>query len=107
MTITSTQTESQVRNVAVGRYLATGTAVAFDITTGFKPRYVRVVNVDDRTMMEWYEGMTDAHAIQTAADNARTILTALGITPLADGFTIGLDAVVNVQNKQLSWMAIG
>lgn len=104
---TSTQTESQVRNVAVGRYLSTETAAAFNLTTGFKPRYVRVSNVTDGTMMEWYEGMTDAHAIQTAADNARTILEALGITPLGGGFTVGLDAVVNVQSKQLSWMAIG
>ncbi len=45
MPLTSTQSNHHIRNEAVGRYLDTGTAAAFKITTGLQPRYVRVVNV--------------------------------------------------------------
>lgn len=107
MTVTSTQTHHQVRNVAVGRYLDDGTAAAFSIVCGFRPRYVVVLNVDDRTQLEWYEGMADASALKTVAAGTRTKITTLGITDNADGFTVGLDTDVNVTNKQLSWVAIG
>ena len=107
MAITSTQSEHEVRNVAVGRYLTSSAAAAFDITTGFKPRYVKVVNTTDRTMLEWFEGMGDAAAIKTTVANARTIIATLGITQLVNGFTVGLDLNVNVINKQISWVAMG
>lgn len=107
MTITSTQSEHQVRNIAVGRYLTDGTAAAFNITTGFKPRYVRVSNVTSRDMNEWFEGMADASAVHTVAAGTRTLITTLGITPLDYGFTVGLDTDVNVTSEQISWMAIG
>lgn len=107
--ITSTQSKvpASVVNVAVGRYKDTDTAAAFDITTGFKPRYVRVVNVDDRETIEWFEGMADASALKTQAAGTQTLATSLGITPLANGFTVGLDTLVNVTSKQISWIAIG
>ena len=107
MTITSTQTESQIRNVAVGRYLSDGTAAAFSITTGFKPRYVCVENVTAGEKIEWFEGMTDDYALKTIAAGTRTLATSLGITPLANGFTVGLDTLVNVTSEQISWIAIG
>jgi len=107
MAATSTQSQHHVRNVAVGRYLEDDTAVEFDIECGFKPRYVCVINVTDREMIEWYEGMADASALYQAAAGTRTLITTLGITPLTDGFTVGLQLNVNVVNKQLSWIAIG
>lgn len=106
-TITSTQTEQAVRNVAVGRYISDTTAGAFNITCGFKPRYVCVENVTAREKIEWFEGMTDAYAIKTIAAGTRTLATSLGITPLAGGFTVGLDTLVNVTSEQISWIAIG
>jgi len=109
MTITSTQTKhpASVNNVAVGRYLTDGTAAAYNINTGFKPRYVRVINLTDRNENEWLEGMADASALHTIADGTRTLTTTLGITPLDNGFTVGLDTDVNVTAKQISWIAIG
>lgn len=109
MAITSTQSmhPGSVSNVAVGRYLDTGTAAAFTITTGFKPRYVRVENLTDRNGYEWFEGMADAAALKTVAAGTKTLLTTLGITVSANGFTVGLDTDVNVSSKQLSWIAIG
>ncbi len=109
MTVTSTQSKApaSVNNVAVGRYVSTATAAAFKITTGFQPRYVKVVNQDDRIEEEWYEGMTAAYAVKKMSTGTATLSTSLGITVAADGFTIGLDTDINVTDAQLSWIAIG
>lgn len=116
MAVTSTQTKapSSAVNVAVGRYLDTGTAAAISITCGFKPRYVKVINVtsagEGLNWVEWYEGMADASAIKVqdagTSEAGITLITTLGITPSARGFTIGLDTDLNVTSEQLSWMAI-
>ena len=108
MAQTSTQSSHQVRNTAVGRYLDTGTAAAFTITTGFKPRYVKIVNVDSGDMTEWYEGMAAASAAKTlGSTGVRTKITTLGTTVSANGFTVGLDTDINVTSEQVSWVAMG
>lgn len=109
MAITSTQSKApaSVNNVAVGRYIDDGTVAAFNITTGFKPRYVKVLNNTSRDWIEWFEGMADASAHKTVAAGTGTSITTLGITPLSYGFTVGLDLDINVTNEQLSWLAIG
>lgn len=107
MAVTQSQSNNQVHNVAVGSYIDTGTAAAFTITTGFQPRYVRVINQTSRDMMEWFEGMTDAHGIKTVAAGTRTAATSNGITPTENGFTVGLDTDVNVTSEQLRWVAFG
>lgn len=107
MAVTQSQSAEHVRNVAVGSYLDDGTAAAFTITTGFQPRYVRVINQTSRDMMEWFEGMTDAHGIKTVAAGTRTAVTSNGITPAENGFTVGLDTDVNVTNEQIRWVAFG
>jgi len=107
MAITSTQSSHHVRNIAVGRYLDTGTVAAFTITCGFEPRYVRVQNVTSRDSMEWFEGMDDDSGLKTVAAGTRTLSTSLGITVSASGFTMGLDTDVVVTSEQISWIAIG
>lgn len=107
MSVTQSQTSHQVRNIAVGSYITTGTAAAISITTGFRPRYVRVVNETSRDLEEWFEGMTDAYAVKCVAAGTRTQSTSLGITDSANGFTIGLDTDINVTSEQLRWIAIG
>ncbi|MCR4306297.1 MAG: hypothetical protein NUV73_04415, partial [Candidatus Daviesbacteria bacterium] len=94
MAITSTQSmqPASVCNIAHGSYLDTGTVAAFKITTGFEPRYVKVVNTNASgdVMMEWFEGMTAGYGILTGIDGARSMVTTNGITVAADGFTVGL-----------------
>ena len=109
MAITSTQSmhPATVSNVAVGSYLTSSAAAAFTITTGFKPRFVEVCNETSGDSYKWYEGMADAEAIKRLAAGTTSIITTLGITVSASGFTIGLDLDVNVINEQLSWMAVG
>jgi hypothetical protein len=110
MAVVSTQTSNAgVSNLAVGRYLTDATAAAITITTGFKPRYVKVqnLNASGYAAMEWYEGMADASAVLTGADGAISVITTLGITVSEHGFVIGLQTDVNVINEQLSWVAQG
>lgn len=107
MAITQSQSMHQVRNYAVGKFLDTGTVAATKITTGFRPRYVRVQNLTSRDSMEWFEGMTAAHGFKTVAAGTRTAVTSNGITVADDGFTIGLDTDVLVTSEQLYWVAVG
>ena len=77
---------------------------AASIHLGFKPKYIRVVNVTDRIENEWFEGMTSAHALRTVAAGTRTLETSGGPTLADDGKTIGFAVV---QNKQYQWYAMG
>ncbi len=108
MAQTITQKVPQVRtNVATGRYLDTGTVAAYDINLGFRPRYIKIVNLTDRNQIEWFEGMADASGYVSVAAGTRTLVTSNGITVTSRGFTFGLNTDVNVSNKQVSWLAIG
>ena len=107
MAVTSTQTQDHIRNVAVGAYISDATAAAFNITCGFKPRYVRIVNETSGDTIEWFEGMADSEGYKRVAAGTGALVTTLGIIPLARGFTVGLDTDINVINEQLSWIAIG
>lgn len=109
MAVTSTQSKApaDTANIAVGRYITSSTAAAFKITTGFKPRYVKVFNETSADQEEWFEGMTAAYALKKVAAGTTSEITSLGITVAADGFTVGLDTDINVINEQLSWIAIG
>ena len=107
MAVTDTQIASMgVNNLDSGRYLTSSTAATIAITLGYTPRYVRVLNMTSGDMYEWIEGMADASAHKRIAAGTASIITTLGITPTANGFTIGLDADVNVINEQLSWVAM-
>jgi len=110
MAITSTQVKNSasVVQIAVGRYIDTGTVAAFDITTGFKPLYVKVVNLAATgSQVEWFHGMAADSGMKRVTAGDMTLITTLGITQLSNGFTVGLDTDLNVTSEQLSWLAIG
>lgn len=72
----------------------TGTGAAINVSLGFTPDYVRIVNITDADQVdEWFSGMTDGTSIQTnAAVSARAsggISAYAGSTTAAPGFTIG------------------
>lgn len=79
-----------------------GSPAAASYNVGFTPRYIRVDNVTDRTVLEWYEGMTSAHAAKTVAAGTRTLETSGG--PTVSGGTIGFAVT---QNKQYRVQVIG
>lgn len=89
----------------------TGTGAALNVELGFSPKYVKVVNVTDPTVFEWFEGMADASAIKTTDAVAMTAISTNGITPYAGsttaskGFTIGADADLNASGETLHYIA--
>lgn len=106
-TITSKAPLNTMR-VATGRYLDTGTVAAYTFETGFKPRYVKVVNLAaSSSSFEWFEGMADDSAWKVSTSGAFSLVTSNGITVSANGFTLGLDTDVNVSSEQISWVCFG
>jgi hypothetical protein len=70
-----------------------GTGALLDVKgMGFKPRYVRLFNTNGLELT-WAEGMADAAGQKRIANGTGSFISANGITPLADGFRIGTDAV--------------
>ena len=109
MAITSTQVKNSasVVQVAVGRYLDTGTVAAFTVTTGFKPLFVEVMNCTSGDEYKWSHGMAAASAFKRVTAGTASIITTLGITQLSYGFTVGLDTDICVTSEQLSWHCLG
>ena len=91
-----TRTNSDMQDspaVAQGSVVYDATAItAADSTrvlTGFKPRYVRWVNLTDRVEVEWFEGMAANTCLKTAAAGTRTLETTNGGITVDDrGFRV-------------------
>jgi hypothetical protein len=93
--------------VATGRYLDTGTVAAYTFVLGFKPRYIRLVNLASTgARLEYFEGMAAASAYKEAAAGDGAIITSNGITVSDTGFIFGLDTDANVSSEQVSFVAI-
>lgn len=62
---------------------ATIAAGVLTVTLGFVPTYVKLLNVTDSTMFEWYAGMNQGDYVKTVIDGTRSLATddALTITP--------------------------
>lgn len=94
-----------------------GTGAAINISCGFTPSHVRVVNFDDPTTMEWFAGMGAAAGVKLTDAPALTKITSNGISTYAGsdtpgseagkGFTIGADTDLNVDGETLFWFATG
>lgn len=78
--------------------------VAASINLGFKPKYIRVVNVTERIEYEWFAGMASGSSLRTVAAGTRTLQAAEGPTVAANGMTIGFPVVTD---EQYRWYAIG
>lgn len=103
MTITSAQTNAiEMSRVATGSHADDASSpAAVSVSVGFTPRYVLFLNQTTRVQYEWFEGMTAAHALKTAANGTRTAETSGGIT--VSGGTITMPAPA--QNDQIRWVA--
>ena len=69
---------------------------------GYNARYVKVDNVTDRIVLEWYQGMPSGSAIQTAATGARTLIASGGVA--VSGNDVGWAVL---QNKQYRTQVVG
>jgi len=91
--------------------IVTGTGANLNVSLGFVPDYVRLVNITDGNVVaEWFEGQTegtstrDAAATLAPAAAPNGIATYLGSNTQPRGFTIG--SGLSVSGKQLGYLAI-
>lgn len=96
-------------NIKTGSY--TGDGAAQNISVGFEPDYVRIINATDgTTVSEWFNGMAAGSAITVVAaagpvlDAANQITAYAGSTTAATGFTVGTD--LSVSAKVYYYLAI-
>lgn len=110
-------------NIKIGTVEGTGAAI--NVSCGFTPVYVKLVNIDDAgglaPTLEWFSGMGAGDALKTlkivdsgtTANASSQIITSLGIdtyagsASAAKGFTIGADTDVNVSGETILYLAIG
>ena len=85
-----------------GQLVGTGSLMTVS-KIGFKPRYVRIVNLDDPGSLEFFEGMASGRGFKHI-DGTQTSISTGGITPTNTGFTLGTDADMNVSGEQLSYV---
>jgi len=98
-----------------------GTGAAINVKCGFKPRYVKLFNVDDAgskmPILEWHDQLGAGYGIKWLIGTTYTtpsIITSLGITLYCgsdadgdgQGFTIGADTDVNVSAETILWIAL-
>lgn len=104
---TNVQTNSNgVVNRAVGRVITdAGAAAATTFTLGFAPRKIKFVNLTDRTVDEWYEGMANASSLHSVAAGAITLELVNGIAVSGNTFTV--TAVTMLASKTFAWEAEG
>lgn len=86
----------------VGKVVGTGSAL--NVTKlGFRPRVVKLYNTGGLVSAVWNSSMPDASAWKELnhASAQRAYITSDGITPLANGFTIGADSDINVDGEEI------
>lgn len=92
----------------VGSFLGTGALLSIT-KLGFRPRVVKLFNVASGGLctLYWNKEMPDASGFKeiphASAQNA--FITSNGITPLANGFSLGADTDVNVAGEQVYYEA--
>ncbi len=101
------------QNVRTGYATVTADATAQSVEVGFEPSYIKCQNITDIDIYEHHNpgpggsgAMVDGYAVKTAAvDGVVTVVTANGITPTANGFTMGTAICTNA-TEVVYWIAI-
>ena len=85
-----------------------GTGAAISVVCGFRPRYVKVVNVATGGLcsIEHIDTMAAASGFKGVTDGTKTFISSNGITLNDFGFTIGADTDVNVSGEAIHYIAI-
>ena len=103
----STNTQSNtngVNNLAIGRMVSdAGAAADTTISLGFQPRYVKFVNLTDRNVDEWFEGMAAFSSLHAVAAGTLTLETTNGISVSGNSFTV--KAATVPASKTFAWEA--
>lgn len=100
-------------NAKIATGTVTGTGSAINVSIGFTPRAVILINQTDPGVFMWTSDMADAEALKLTDAPALTFPTTNGISAYAGsssaapGFTIGADTDLNAASDVLSYIALG
>ena len=88
----------------VGSYVGTGAAKSIEV--GFRPKYLKIVNVTTGAAAEFMDTMAEDSVIthDTGTDG---IVTSEGVTLTDAGFDLGTNAVINGSTNIVHFLAIG
>jgi len=112
MAVTSGAATAQaqgITNFAHGTF--TGAGLVAEINCGFRPRYVKLINITDRIVDERVSGMTVGNTLHTVAAGTMTEATASAIvlkgggTDAYRGFEVA--AATAISAKVFHWVAFG
>ena len=95
---------SGVSRVRTGSVNGTGSAIDVEVV-GFRPQRVVLENVGGLVKATWNRDMADASACKVVTAGTISLITSNGITPLANGFTIGADSDINASGELIHWTA--
>ena len=86
-----------------------GTGAAINVVLGYKPDYVRVINVTQKSITEMTPLMSAAKGIQTLDSGSGTTdiaeLSSAGITLTESGFKLGTNAALNTASDVIYYIA--
>lgn len=100
--VAATSQSAGMANVATGSF--TGAGAIVDVDLGFVPRYIKFVNVTDRTIFEYMEGMAATTTLKAVAAGTLTADTTSALVVTDNGFTISAAAAVSA--KACTWVAM-
>ncbi len=84
----------------------TGTGSAMAFTCGFRPKYVKVMNVGTGlSSMEHTDTMTSGEGFKEIGTGVKSFVTTGGITITDYGFILGADANVNIAGQKIHAVA--
>lgn len=86
-----------------GKVTVANPAAAVTIELGFKPSYVRAVNVNNVVTYEHWAGMSDGTSFDTATELSLNAAGAITLT--SNGFTLGLD-ICDTAADVVYWLAL-
>lgn len=88
-----------------------GTGAVINVITGFVPDVVELINADGLCRATWTKTMGDGAAMKSATAGTITMLSNGGVSAYSGddgyGFSIGVDADLNVSGEALHWVATG
>ena len=84
--------------------VVTGTGALLSVkTVGFQPQRVELHNLTSADEGTWVAGMADGDVLKRVAAGTGSIVNTNGVTPLADGFSLGADTDLNAAGEDIAY----
>lgn len=103
-TVSATSRSAGINNFASGSFTSDNTIT--EVTLGFTPRYIKVINSTDNIQWDKIEGMAAANSMKTVGGTVAITVDTTGAITIAAG-SMSLSAAAVGSAKAISWVAFG